>query len=157
MAACLWKLPGIRTHLVAFDTAVVDLTRDCDDACELLMKVQLGGGTDIGGALRYAAGLIAAPERAIVVLVSDFYEGASEAALVEQVRALSGQRTRVLGLAALDLGGAAGLRPGDGAAARGGRRRDRRDDARRARRLARRRDPGLSGADGPPRPPRPHG
>lgn len=102
MAACLWKLPGIRTHLVAFDTAVVDLTRDCDDACELLMKVQLGGGTDIGGALRYAAGLIAAPERAIVVLVSDFYEGASEAALVAQVRALSGQRTRVLGLAALD-------------------------------------------------------
>lgn len=102
MAACLWRLPGIETHLIAFDTAVVDLTRDCDDACELLMKVQLGGGTDIGGALAYAADTITAPERAIVVVISDFYEGASEAVLVARVRALSGQRTRVLGLAALD-------------------------------------------------------
>ncbi|MGF3023126.1 VWA domain-containing protein [Methylobacterium aquaticum] len=102
MAACLWRLPGIKTHLIAFDTAVVDLTRDCDDACELLMKVQLGGGTDIGGALAYAADTITAPERAIVVVISDFYEGASEAVLVARVRALSGQRTRVLGLAALD-------------------------------------------------------
>ena len=102
MAACLWKLPGIETHLVAFDTALVDLTRDCDDACALLMKVQLGGGTDIGGAVGYAAGLITAPERAIVIVVSDFYEGASEAVLVARVRALTGQRTKVLGLAALD-------------------------------------------------------
>ncbi|WP_342152885.1 VWA domain-containing protein [Methylorubrum sp. SB2] len=102
MAACLWRLPGIETHLIAFDTAVVDLTRDCDDACELLMKVQLGGGTDIGGALAYAGEKITAPERAIVVVISDFYEGASEAVLVAQVRALASQRTRVLGLAALD-------------------------------------------------------
>jgi uncharacterized protein with von Willebrand factor type A (vWA) domain len=102
MAACLWRLPGIETHLIAFDTSVVDLTRDCDDACELLMKVQLGGGTDIGGAVAYAADKITAPERAIVVVISDFYEGASDAVLVARVKALVGQRTRVLGLAALD-------------------------------------------------------
>jgi Mg-chelatase subunit ChlD len=101
-AACLWGLPGIRTHLVAFDTAVVDLTRDVDDPCELLMKVQLGGGTDIQQAVAYAAGLIDQPEQAIVVIISDFYEGASEAMLVQRVAALTGQRTRVLGLAALD-------------------------------------------------------
>jgi len=101
-AACLWGLPGIRTHLVAFDTAVVDLTRDVDDPCELLMKVQLGGGTDIQGAVAYAAGLIDQPEQAIVVIISDFYEGTSEAMLVQRVAALTGQRTRVLGLAALD-------------------------------------------------------
>lgn len=101
-AACLWGLPGIRTHLVAFDTSVVDLTREVDDPVELLMKVQLGGGTDIGGAVSYAASLIEQPDRAIVVLISDFFEGASEAMLVERVRALTGQRTLVLGLAALD-------------------------------------------------------
>jgi Mg-chelatase subunit ChlD len=101
-AACLWNLPGIRTHLVAFDTAVVDLTRDVTDPVELLMKVQLGGGTDIQAAIGYAAGLIEQPERAIVVLISDFYEGASTALLVHRVRALTSQRTLVLGLAALD-------------------------------------------------------
>ncbi|GIF25656.1 Mg-chelatase subunit ChlD [Actinoplanes tereljensis] len=101
-AACLWGLPGVRTHLVAFDTAVVDLTRDVDDPVELLMKVQLGGGTDIGRAVRYAAGLIEQPRRAIVAVVSDFYEGGSESALVRAVRDLVEQGTKVLGLAALD-------------------------------------------------------
>ena len=35
-------------------------------------------------------------------MVSDFYEGGSEAMLVARVRALVGQQTKVLGLAALD-------------------------------------------------------
>jgi Mg-chelatase subunit ChlD len=101
-AACLWGLPGVRTHLVAFDISVVDLTQDVTDPVELLMKVQLGGGTDIQGAVGYATGLIEYPERAIVVLISDFYEGANQAALIHRVKALTGQRTLVLGLAALD-------------------------------------------------------
>jgi uncharacterized protein with von Willebrand factor type A (vWA) domain len=101
-AACLWGLPGVRTHLVAFDTSVVDLTQDVTDPVELLMKVQLSGGTDIQGAVGYATGLIEYPERAIVVLISDFYEGANQAALIHRVKALTGQRTLVLGLAALD-------------------------------------------------------
>jgi Mg-chelatase subunit ChlD len=101
-AACLWGLPGVRTHLVAFDTAVVDLTSDVTDPVDLLMKVQLGGGTDIQAAVGYATGLIEHPERAIVVLISDFCEGASETLLVSRVKALTNQRTKVLGLAALD-------------------------------------------------------
>ena len=101
-AACLWGLPGVRTHLVAFDTEVVDLTSDVDDPVELLMKVQLGGGTDIGRAVRYGAGLIEQPRRAIVALISDFYEGGSTALLVRTVRELVEQGTKVLGLAALD-------------------------------------------------------
>jgi Mg-chelatase subunit ChlD len=92
----------VRTHLVAFDTTIVDLTNDVTDPVELLMKVQLGGGTDIQGALGYATGLIEQPERAIVVLISDFFEGASEAMLLRRVKALTSQRTLVLGLAALD-------------------------------------------------------
>ena len=101
-AACLWGLPGVRTHLIAFDTAVVDLTQDVTDPVELLMKVQLGGGTDIAGAVGYAHGLIVEPARAVVVLITDFYEGGSAPLLVSRVKALVGQRTKVLGLAALD-------------------------------------------------------
>lgn len=101
-ASCLWGLPGIKTHLIAFDTSVVDLTSDVDDPVELLMKVQLGGGTDIGGAVGYAAGLIEVPRRAIVVVVSDFFEGADDARLVREIAALVGQGSTVLCLAALD-------------------------------------------------------
>ncbi|MEU9508846.1 VWA domain-containing protein [Micromonospora sp. NPDC048170] len=101
-AACLWGLPGVRTHLVAFDTEVVDLTADVDDPVELLMKVQLGGGTDIARAVAYSAGLVENPRRSIVVLITDFYEGGDAGALVRTVRQLVAQGTHVLGLAALD-------------------------------------------------------
>lgn len=101
-AACLWGLPGVRTHLVAFDTDVVDLTSDVDDPVELLMKVQLGGGTNIGRAVDYAAQLIEQPRRAIVALITDFYEGGSEERLMRVVSGLVEQGTKVLGLAALD-------------------------------------------------------
>ena len=102
MAACLWNLPGMRTRLVAFDTEVVDLTADVADPVELLMKVQLGGGTDIAKAVAYAQGLVSAPSRSVVVLVSDFYEGGSEFELVRRVKTLTQAGTKVLGLAALD-------------------------------------------------------
>ncbi|MGW2311543.1 VWA domain-containing protein [Actinomadura luteofluorescens] len=101
-AACLWGLPGLKTHLVAFDTSVVDLTSDVTDPAELLMKVQLGGGTDIGRAVAYGAGLVENPRRSIVAVITDFYEGGNEYRLVEEVRRLVQQGTQVLGLAALD-------------------------------------------------------
>ncbi|WP_433337345.1 VWA domain-containing protein [Spirillospora sp. CA-294931] len=101
-AACLWGLPGLKTHLVAFDTSVVDLTADVTDPVELLMKVQLGGGTDIGMAVDYAAGLVENPRRTIVAVISDFYEGGDPHRLVRSVRRMAEQGTRVLALAALD-------------------------------------------------------
>lgn len=101
-AACLWGLPGVRTHLVAFDTEVIDLTADVDDPVELLMKVQLGGGTDIAKAVAYAAQLIDQPRRSIVAVITDFYEGGDPYRLVRTVKGLVEQGTHVLGLAALD-------------------------------------------------------
>lgn len=101
-AACLWGLPGVKTHLVAFDTEVVDLTADVDDPVELLLKVQLGGGTDIAKAMAYAAQLVEQPRRAIVALITDFYEGGDQFRLVRTVRSLVEQGTHVLGLATLD-------------------------------------------------------
>jgi uncharacterized protein with von Willebrand factor type A (vWA) domain len=102
MAACLWQLPGMRTHLIAFDTDVVDLTADVADPVELLMKVQLGGGTDIARAVAYAQGRVVNPARSVVVLVSDFYEGGSDGDLVRRIKALVESGAKVLGLAALD-------------------------------------------------------
>lgn len=101
-AACLWALPGVKTHLIAFDTQVVDLTDNVTDPVEVLMGVQLGGGTSIGHAVGYAAERIEVPRRAIVVVISDFFEGLPEHVLINHVRALTAQGTRVLGLAALD-------------------------------------------------------
>ena len=101
-AACLWGLPGTKTHLAIFDTEVVDLTDRITDPVEVLMKVQLGGGTDIGKAVGWAQGIVESPRRTIVVLITDFFEGASGSILVSRVKALCDQGCTVLGLAALD-------------------------------------------------------
>ncbi len=102
MASIFWGLGTLKTHLVIFDTAVVDLTSHCTDPVETLMKVQLGGGTDIAAAMQYAASMVENPRRTIVVLVTDFYEGGSETQLLHTTKALVESGVNVLGLAALD-------------------------------------------------------
>jgi Mg-chelatase subunit ChlD len=92
----------LRTHLAVFDTSVVDLTAECADPVETLMKVQLGGGTDIGQALRWAEGIVVRPDRTIVVLISDFCEGGSVSELLAVVKRLVDSGVTLLGLAALD-------------------------------------------------------
>lgn len=102
MASIFWGIKTLRTHLIIFDTAVVDLTQDCVDPVETLMKVQLGGGTDIGQALAYAETLIDQPRRAIIVLVTDFFEGAPEHRLLSTAKSLIDNGVMLVGLAALD-------------------------------------------------------
>jgi Mg-chelatase subunit ChlD len=101
-AAVFFGIKSVRTHLVLFDTSVVDVTEHCSDPVETLMKVQLGGGTDIGGALRYAAGLVENPRRTIVILITDFFEGAPVDRLLTTAKQLVESGVHLLGLAALD-------------------------------------------------------
>ncbi len=66
------------------------------------VKVQLGGGTDIGGALHYASQLVDNPRCILVVLVTDFYEGAPAERLFSVTKHLVESGVTLLGLAALD-------------------------------------------------------
>ncbi len=102
MAGILSALPVFRVKIVVFDTQVVDLSGHADDPVELLMRVQLGGGTDIGRAVRYCGQLVEQPHRTVMVLVSDFCEGAPPGELVRAVRQLAEARVKLLGLASLD-------------------------------------------------------
>jgi Mg-chelatase subunit ChlD len=102
MAGILAGLPAFRVKIVVFDTAVVDLSEHAEDPVEILMKVQLGGGTDIAQAVRYCSQIIENPQRTIFVLVSDFCEGAPPSELLRAVRQLAEARVKMLGLAALD-------------------------------------------------------
>ncbi len=101
-ASIFWGLRMVDTHLVLFDTEIVDVTGACTDPVETLMKVQLGGGTDIGQALAYGATLITDPRRTIVVLLTDFYEGTDTGRLLAATRKLTESGVKLLGLAALD-------------------------------------------------------
>ena len=101
-ASIITQLPAVRLHLFVFDTQVVDLTHLASDPVEILMTVQLGGGTNIGYALNYAEQKIINPSRTVMVVVSDFYEGVNLTNLYNTVTCLNANRVKMLGLAALD-------------------------------------------------------
>lgn len=106
-ASIFHGIPVLRSHLLAFDTEVVDLSSEVIDPVETLMQVQLGGGTDIHRAVRYAEQLVDTPRRAMVVVVTDLYEGGSVFQLKAAVRRLVSEGVRVLILGALDASGTA--------------------------------------------------
>lgn len=104
--AVLASLPAVATRLVVFDTAVVDLTEQLDDPVELLFGVQLGGGTDIHGAVSYCQSQIREPRNTIFVLISDLYEGGVETPLLRRAVELVDSGVQFITLLALSDEGA---------------------------------------------------
>jgi Mg-chelatase subunit ChlD len=107
MASILAGLPAVDVRFVAFDTSIVDMSDKLADPVDLLLSVQLGGGTDIARAMTYCESLVTNPSRTVIALITDFEEGGSLADLLRCVRRLAEGRTRLIGLAALDDHGAA--------------------------------------------------
>ncbi|KFB75269.1 VWA domain-containing protein [Candidatus Accumulibacter cognatus] len=104
--AVMATLPAVATRLVVFDTAVVDLSEQLDDPVELLFGVQLGGGTDINGAVAYCQSIIREPRNTILVLISDLYEGGVEAMLLRRAAELVDSGVQFITLLALSDEGA---------------------------------------------------
>ena len=103
MAGIFAKLPMLDTKLVIFDTQVVDLSGQIEDPVATLMSIQLGGGTNIAGAMAYCETLIDNPHRTIVVLVSDLCEGGSAVPLYTVSRNIIESGAKLIALTALDL------------------------------------------------------
>ena len=105
ISSVLASIPSLKTHLIIFDTDVVDLTEDLDDPVALLFKAQLGGGTDIQRALAYAAKMDHHGNDTCLLLISDLFEGASPELLFGQVESLVARNIRMVNLLALDDSG----------------------------------------------------
>lgn len=103
--AVLASLPSVTTRMIAFDTAVADLTENLVDPVELLFGVQLGGGTDIRRALAYAEGVITRPTQTTLVLISDLYEGGDAVQMLKTARRLTESGVQLIVLLALSDAG----------------------------------------------------
>ena len=104
--AVLARLPALQTHLIAFDTAVTDLTPLLHDPVDVLFGVQLGGGTDIAEALTYCRQVITRPTDTVLVLISDLFEGGNADLMRARVAQLVRSGVTVLCLLALSDEGA---------------------------------------------------
>lgn len=102
------SIPAIKTRMVVFDTAVVDLTEELEDPVDLLFGVQLGGGTDIQLALGYCQQIITRPLDTVLVLITDLYEGGSDEPMRKKAAELIAAGVQVIVLLALNDDGAPG-------------------------------------------------
>jgi uncharacterized protein with von Willebrand factor type A (vWA) domain len=100
-AAVMASLPVVKTRLVCFDTAIVDLTDDLADPVDVLFGVQLGGGTDINQAVAYCADRIERPTKSHLVLITDLYEGGNAKEMLQRLAALVRAGVNVIVLLAL--------------------------------------------------------
>jgi Mg-chelatase subunit ChlD len=106
LAASLASVRSLRTHLVTFDTSVVDLSEIAHDPVEVLFGVQLGGGTDLDRAIAYCETLVQHPDDTVLVLVSDLHEGTPGGSFTSRLTALSRRGVRCVVLLALSDEGA---------------------------------------------------
>jgi Mg-chelatase subunit ChlD len=106
MAAIFASLDVLRTRLLFFDTEVVDMTPMLVDPVEVLFTAQLGGGTDIHRAVAYAqANFIERPEKTLLVLITDLFEGGDAEGLCARMRQLADSRVKSVCLLALSDSG----------------------------------------------------
>ncbi len=99
--AVLASLSAISTHVVVYDTAVVDLTDQLQDPVDVLFGTQLGGGNDTPRALAYCESLIHRPQDTIFVLISDLYEGGGSAEMLARLGGFVAAGVQVITLLAL--------------------------------------------------------
>jgi Mg-chelatase subunit ChlD len=104
--AVLASIPAVRTDVVAFDTAITDLTEKMTDPVDVLLGVQLGGGTDINRALAYCQTLVRRPADTILVLITDLYEGGNAKEMIKRAAALVSSGVKMVTLLALSDEGA---------------------------------------------------
>ncbi|MBV6760887.1 VWA domain-containing protein [Rhodococcus opacus] len=104
--AVLASMRALKTSLVVFDTAVVDLTDKLSDPVDVLFGTQLGGGTDINRAIAYSQSLIDRPAESLFVLISDLYEGGIRAEMLRRMAAMKNAGVQLVVLLALSDDGA---------------------------------------------------
>lgn len=112
MGSIFASLPALETHVVVFDTEVVDLTSQLGDPVDLLFGIQLGGGTDINRAVGYCQGFVTNPRKTLFILLTDLYEGGNEAELVRRMGEMAASGVRAMCLLALSDDGAPGYDAG---------------------------------------------
>lgn len=105
MSCILASMSSLTTHIVAFDTKIVDLTEKSDDPVDLLFGFQLGGGTNIDQSVAYCQTFIENPSKTLFFLISDLEEGGNRAGLLRRLQEMKESGVTVICLLALADGG----------------------------------------------------
>ncbi|MDE7098901.1 MAG: VWA domain-containing protein, partial [Ruminococcus sp.] len=101
MGCILASIRSLKTHVIAFDTSVNDLTDMCSDPVDLLYGIQLGGGTDIEKSVAYCSELVTEPAKTTMFIVTDLYEGGNRNGLIRRISELKSSGVNIIILLAI--------------------------------------------------------
>ncbi|ROT28209.1 VWA domain-containing protein [Micromonospora sp. HM5-17] len=110
LASIFAGLPKVDVHLVAYDTRALDLTPWVHDPFEVLLRTQLGGGTDGMAALQLVRPKVAEPKNTVLVWISDYYESNPQG-VFEALAALHRSGVRVIPVGSVNSGGQQSVNP----------------------------------------------
>lgn len=102
MASIFANLPYLSIKLVIFDISVVDLSEHIKEPIDILFKVQLDGGTNIAQALEYAKKITFAPDKTIVLLISDLFDSNDYKLMYKNANDIIESGSKLIVLTALD-------------------------------------------------------
>lgn len=102
MASIFANLPYLSIKLIIFDISVVDLSEHIKEPIDILFKVQLGGGTNIAQALEYAKKITFAPDKTIVLLISDLFDSNDYKLMYKTASDIIEDGSKLIVLTALD-------------------------------------------------------
>ena len=105
LSCILASMRSLKTHIVAFDTQVTDLTELCADPVEVLYGIQMGGGTDIEKSIAYCAELVQEPAKTTLFLITDLEENGNRAGLLRRLEELKASGVNVIVLLAISDSG----------------------------------------------------
>ncbi|MBQ4522957.1 MAG: VWA domain-containing protein [Lachnospiraceae bacterium] len=101
MGCILASMNALKTHIVAFDTEIHDMTDVSSDPVDLLYGIQLGGGTDIEKSVKYCTDLIVEPNKTTMFLITDLYEGGNRNGLLRRLAELKESGVNIIVLLAI--------------------------------------------------------
>ncbi len=103
VVGCIFSsMASLKTHVIAFDTEVVDLSEQYGtDPVDMLFGIQLGGGTDINKSIAYCQQFITDPANTIFILLSDLYEGGNISQMYARIESMAESGVKILALTAL--------------------------------------------------------
>ena len=105
IASIFASISSLKTNLLIFDTEVYDYSHFLKEPLEILMSIQLGGGTNIAKAMEYSTSYVQVPTRSIVILITDFFEGGNPRQLYKTISNLHESGVTLLGLTAINFSG----------------------------------------------------
>lgn len=102
IASIFANLPYLSIKLIIFDISVVDLSEHIKEPIDILFKVQLGGGTNIAQALEYTKKITFAPDKTIVLLISDLFDSNDYKLMYKNANDIIESGSKLIVLTALD-------------------------------------------------------